>query len=171
MNLSAIQIARPILGRGRAVPVLAVRSAFVLVVYAMIAVAGALLSFFVALLGWRGLGLFVIGAVLSAVGLMLLTYVLSIRKERRRRADDATIARPDATVMNKVLAVTAVALSLIVISPLFLTLFVGSAPLLGGGLVGYFLLRAVLGYLASARQRTSSRNPRPPLLVDRSQKP
>ena len=168
MSLSAIQIARPTFERGSAViPVLALRSAFVLVVYAVIAVAGALLSFLVALLGWRGLGLFVVGAVLSAVGLICVSYLVLKRNEKQKpRANDdvaTTIARSYRLQMKTAFWGIAVTLGLVSFAPLFVVGFFGFAPLLGGGLFGYFLLRVLQAFFghhsSSSERRITTREP------------
>jgi hypothetical protein len=163
MSLSAIQIARPILDRGSAViPVIALRSAFVLVVYAVIAVAGALLSFLVALLGWRGLGLFVVGAVLSGFGLLLLSYILHMWNRPPKRIEGVAVNAARDAYMKKVVVVTVFTLGMVVVAPFLLPMvlsFVSLIALLGGGFAGVFflrVLRVLVIHLSSSAERPSS---------------
>jgi hypothetical protein len=166
MSLVAIQIARPILDPGNTARVLAVRSAFVLVVYAGIAVTGAVLAFLVALLGWGGLALFIIGAALSAVGLLLLTFVLHMWKKTLRHTTDMAVTASRHAYMTKVLVVAVFLLGMVAVTPLVLPMvfgFVGLIALLGGGLVGVYLLRVV----QTVRHHHASSSERPASPPDR----
>jgi hypothetical protein len=146
MSLVAIQIARPILVPGSTARVLAVRSAFVLVVYAGIAVTGAVLAFLVALLGWGGLALFIIGTVLSAVGLLLLSFILHVWKKTLQHTTEMAVTASRHTYMRQVLVVAVFVLGMVAVTPLVLPMvfgFVGLIALLGGGFVGVYLLRVL----------------------------